>query len=486
LREDRPVIVTVDSLIRVPSGALHPKSRELLARGLTFPNPEYVNRVRFDRWVGSTPEEISLLEGDGAGALTMPRGAIGILRQALSATGHRAVFRDDRVLLSPRQKEMAFELRDYQEQAVDAMVRHVQGCAVLPCGAGKTVVGAGVIARTGQPSLVLVHTHDLLSQWVETIRDALGLEAGIIAEGRMAVEEVTVATVQTLGALLPDELAYLGRRFGTVILDEAHHAPAAVFRSVLSAFAGKHRYGLTATPDRADGLGPLLELCIGPVLFEVSHEQLVQGGYLIIPRIVPVETGIACESASHTKMVSALIKHQSRNRLIVELVAGEAERGRSVLILSARVEHCRHLAGLLNEAGVSAEALTGKTSKAKRAEMLSRFREGTLPVVCATSLADEGLDVSRLERLVLATPAQAEGRTIQRLGRLMRPHPGKDTPVLYDLVDKALMARRQFGERKRAYIKVVGRGCLEEPVFPTGQALLFSPSCRALPRASHG
>jgi superfamily II DNA or RNA helicase len=259
-----------------------------------------------------------------------------------------------------------------------------------------------------------------------------------------------------------------------------------VFRSVLSAFAGKHRYGFTATPDRVDGLGPLLGLCIGPVLFEVSHEELVRGGYLIIPRIVPVETGIACESASHAKMVSALIKHPARNRLIVDLAAGEAKRGRSVLVLSARVDHCRHLAKLLNEAGVNAEELTGKTSKAKRAEMLSRFREGTLPVVCATSLADEGLDVSRLERLVLATPARAEGRTIQRLGRLMRPHPGKETPVLYDLVDKPPMARRQFGAHKRAYIKVVGHGCLEDPVFPTGQAPLFSPPCRALSRASHG
>ena len=82
-------------------------------------------------------------------------------------------------------------------------------------------------------------------------------------------------------------------------------------------------------------------------------------------------------------------------------------------------------------------------------------------MVCATSLADEGLDVSRLERLVLATPARAEGRTIQRLGRLMRPHPGKRTPVLYDLVDNIPLARRQFAARKRAYRKVLGTEALQ-------------------------
>lgn len=361
----------------------------------------------------------------------------------------------------PKKRQLAFELRDYQARAVEVMVERVQGCAVLPCGAGKTVVGAGVIARTGQPSIVLVHTHDLLKQWVDMTRDALRLEAGVIAEGHMSVEEVTIATVQTLAAMPSRELAYLGRRFGTVILDEAHHAPAAVFRTVLSAFAGKYRFGLTATPERADGLGPLLALCIGPVLYEVSHEQLVQGGYLVIPRIVPVETGIACESESHSKMVSELIKNSSRNRLIVELVSEEAKDGRTVLVLSGRVDHCRRLAGLFDDAGVSAAALTGTVSKTKRAGILARFKEGGLSVVCATSLADEGLDVSRLERLVLATPARAEGRTIQRLGRLMRPHPGKATPVLYDLVDDAVMARRQFSARRRAYTKVVGSGCVE-------------------------
>ena len=82
-------------------------------------------------------------------------------------------------------------------------------------------------------------------------------------------------------------------------------------------------------------------------------------------------------------------------------------------------------------------------------------------MVCATTLADEGLDVSRLERLILATPARAEGRTIQRLGRLMRPHPGKATPILFDLIDDALMARRQQSARRRAYKKVLGKEALE-------------------------
>jgi superfamily II DNA or RNA helicase len=125
-------------------------------------------------------------------------------------------------------------------------------------------------------------------------------------------------------------------------------------------------------------------------------------------------------------------------------------------VLSGRVEHCTLLATRLGAEGVPAAALTGAVSRTRRNALLARFREGTLGVVCATSLADEGLDIARLERLVLATPARAEGRTIQRLGRLMRPFPGKATPELHDLVDEAPLARAQFGARLRAYRSVLG------------------------------
>jgi len=134
--------------------------------------------------------------------------------------------------------------------------------------------------------------------------------------------------------------------------------------------------------------------------------------------------------------------------------------GHTILVLSNRVTHCRQLAEAISDRGISAEALTGSVGKAKRKRVLQSFREGSVKVLCATSLADEGLDIERLSRLILATPARAEGRTIQRLGRLMRPHPGKGTPVLFDLVDEHPMARRQHTARRRAYRKVLGADCM--------------------------
>lgn len=445
----------VDSVIRLPG--LQPKAHELLRRGLTFPNPEYLSRVRFKRWVGATPEEISLLEQGSDGEVIVPRGAVALVRQVLAAVHEPVSFDDRRVAHVPVQLEVKLALRDYQEEAVTALARNMQGCAVVPCGGGKTVIGTAAVARIGQPALVIVHTHDLAEQWRGAFRDILGVEAGDLDGSSPMV----VATVQSLAAMPPERLAEVGPRFGTVIVDEVHHAPAITFREVLGAMPGKFRLGLTATPTRADGLTPLVELCIGPIVFRIAHDELVAAGHLVIPQVVVVPTGCTVSADTFAGMIDELRLNVGRDRLITDLAAGEAKAGRSVLVLSARVKHCELLAQVLRVNGeVQAEALTAKVARTKRSEILDRFRDGSLKVVCATSLADEGLDVARLERLILAMPARAEGRTIQRLGRLMRPHPGKATPVLYDLVDDAPMARRQHAARLRAYRTVLGREAL--------------------------
>jgi len=247
-----------------------------------------------------------------------------------------------------------------------------------------------------------------------------------------------------------------------VIVDEAHHTPARTFREVLSWLPAKYRFGLTATPKRSDGLTPMLLACIGPELHQVPHEALIDDGHLIIPSIVPTYTGTPppelVPDACFTSLVNALVEDENRNALILSIAEREIRAGHSMLILSGRVEHCNNLAEkLCSRSRIECVALTAKLSKKKRVEALDRFRSGELRAICATSLADEGLDVARLERLILATPSRSEGRTIQRLGRLMRPFPGKKQPVLYDLVDQNIPTLLwQSYARRRAYRKVLG------------------------------
>jgi superfamily II DNA or RNA helicase len=445
----------VDSVIRLRG--LPPKAHEILWRGLTYANPEYLNRVRFDRWVGATPEEITLVERGTDGSVIVPRGAVKLVRSAAEAVGMSLSFNDRRVILEPVSFDTKVSLREYQEPAVADLVRRVQGFVVGPCGCGKTIIGTSAVALAGQPAIILVHTHDLLQQWRGAVKGILGVEPGTIANGDVCLGTVTIAMVQSLAQMEPDRLDEIGKQFGTVVVDELHHVPATTFRTVLSRFPGKYRFGLTATPTRADGLSPLLDLCVGPCVHTIRHEDLVAAGHLVLPEILPLATNCTPPDESHSSMVSRLVTHPRRNRLILDLVSGEAQAGRTVLVLSGRVKHCEVLAAELRSRGISAQALTARVPKKRRSEILERFCDGSLKVVCATTLADEGLDVTRLERLVLATPARAEGRTVQRLGRLMRPHDGKGTPILFDLVDDTSLARRQFTARKRAYRKVLGR-----------------------------
>jgi len=121
------------------------------------------------------------------------------------------------------------------------------------------------------------------------------------------------------------------------------------------------------------------------------------------------------------------------------------------------VDHCRTLTRLLRRTGVCAEELTGRVPKAQRATLLSRAKAGELQVLVATSLADEGLDLPRLSRVFLTYPTRAKGRTVQRLGRLMRPHPDKGRPALVDFVDREVpLLRRQHLERRRLYGEILG------------------------------
>ena len=463
------VDAVVDSMIRISALGMPPKALALIQRALTFPNPEYVKRVRFDRWVGATPEEICLVRESRQGHIVLPRGSVGVLRNAAARAGELVRFEDRRLLGDGTNYPFRLELRDYQADAVATLVAGTQGCAVLPCGAGKTIIGVGIISKTGQSAIILVHTKDLLEQWTETIRSVLGIEPGVVAEGVFEPRRVTVGMVQSLVALDARTLSELGGRFGLLIADEGHHLPAASYQRLLPFFPAKYRFALTATPDRPDGLTPLMLYGIGPILVTVDHQQLVDGGHLVLPEIRVVDTGCHPVADTYAKVVSELIADPERNQTIVDLACRHAEAGHTTLVLSNRVTHCRRLAGLISDWGTPAEALTGSVVKKKRKETLQQFREGSIKVLCATSLADEGLDIERLSRLILATPARAEGRTIQRLGRLMRPHPGKGTPVLYDLVDEHPMARRQHAARRTAYRKVLGADCMARrsgPLLP--------------------
>ena len=446
----------VDSAIRIPASELTPRLEAKIATQLRFPNPEFEARRRFGRDTGGVAPHIDLAESDPSGTLIVPRGAVSVVRGAAADCGQLVHFEDRRLRCTPIRYRPTTTLRPYQQEAAAALRRHQQACLVIPPGGGKSVTALAAIALTEQPALVIVHTRDLVTQWQALIVREFGIQPGTIAEGLIELGDVTVATIQSLAQLDDITFAAVAARFGCVVTDEAHHVSAPSFRAVLLRLPALFRFGITATPEREDGLGKFVELAIGPIVYRIEPKDLVEAGHLVLPRVETIRTECNPLTDDFATLVTELTTDPDRNALIVGIARREADAGRTVLILTGRVDHAELLARKCTVFGSPAAALTSATPKKQRDSTLDRFRSGDIRIVSATTLADEGLDITRLSRLILATPAKAQGRTMQRLGRLMRPHPGKGEPVLFDIVDDHPITQRQHRERLRAYRAVLG------------------------------
>mgnify|MGYP000092791925 CR=1 FL=1 len=450
----------VDSALTLEVSEVPPKVIERLCRTLSFPNPAYLDRLRLGLHPGAELETVCFVK-QRDGELRLPRGAIHVLRRAAAQEGLIVACADARVLPEPQLEALSeLQLRDYQQGAVDKLVKVTQGTVVIPCGGGKTRVGMGAIARLRTPTLILVHTLDLAEQWLGELRDKLGVEAGFIGDGEEHSKPVTVAVIQALARWDEAKLGSFLRGFGLLILDEAHHVAASTFHSVVDRCPARYRLGLTATPEREDGLSALLDLFLGPPLVVVTHEELVAAGVLTVPEIRSIETAFTYPytgAEDYAPMLAAVARDEARNRLVVDAVVDEARAGHICLVLSGRIDHCQLLAEAIAAQGVSTAVLTGEVKRERRRALLDEARAGKLSVLVATSLADEGLDLPRLSRVFLAYPGRARGRTVQRLGRLMRPHADKQDAALFDFVDRKVpILRRHHLERRRLYAEILG------------------------------
>lgn len=444
----------LDSGITLARDAMPPELEQRIARAFSLENPEHAERLRLKLPVWGVPSHLFFADWTDRG-LRVPRGGLGTL-QEITPLG--AV--DDRRTSHDRTQQIdAPDLRPYQSRAVEQMIARESGVVVVPCGGGKTRIAIGALARLGQPALVIVHTLDLAEQWRREL-ELVGAEPGIIGGGKLQVKPVTVALVQSLIRWPAGQLDQFLAGFGVLVVDECHHVPSSTFRRVVDCSPSRYRWGLSATPTRADGLTPLLEWFIGPTLAEVSHVELMDGGVLVRPEVRTVDTGFSFDyrdRADYPRLLEALATDPVRTELIARAVAREAESGHLCLVLSSRIDHCQALASAIIRLGTPAELLTGDTAKARRGELLGLARAGKVHVLVATTLADEGLDLPALSRVFLAFPGRSLGRTQQRLGRLMRTAPDKPKAVLFDFVDRSVgVLRGHYAKRRRVYTEILG------------------------------
>lgn len=415
-------------------------------------------------WLGNTPEKLALYEQRGEW-LVLPFGTLRAIWGFIKDAEHELEF--------PYPPEFKYKgkpipLYDYQEEAVIALHSARYGILQSPAGSGKTQMGLALAVRYQRPALWLTHTTDLLKQ--SLARAEMYLDAdqfGTITEGKVNIGTgITFATIQTMSKL---DLSQYENLWDVVIVDECHHVAGTPtrmtqFSKVLNHLNARHKYGLSATVHRADGLIQATYAYLGEIVHTVPEEAVADK--IMKVGIYPQETTAVLTSdclnpdgtLCYVKMITALTENGDRNRQILRDI--EACEGKSCLILSERVGHLETLMNHLPErmkpdAGIVTGKMTSVKDRKARQETLEDMREGRKKYLFATySLAKEGLDIPRLERLFMATPAKDEAVVIQSIGRVARTFPGKDNPLAYDYIDLIPFCKRAWKQRCRHYSKI--------------------------------
>lgn len=434
-------------------------------RNLTITNPDYAKKARMNLWLGNTPKTLSLYETRG-NELVLP---FGTLRSIPKEITDKAIFISEFAPPVEVDFQADVPLYDYQEDAVQAMIAAKYGILQSAAGSGKTQMGIALAARLGRRTLWLCHTLDLIRQSKERAERYMSKDLmGTITEGKVNLGEgITFATIQTMCKL---NLAQYRDYWDCIITDEVHRvsgSPTAVtqYQKVLNSLSARHKYGLSATVHRSDGMIQATYALVGEIAYQVPDEAVADK--IMKVGIYPVGTGVQISrealntdgTLNYTKLITYLTEDVTRNGLIIGYLSVDK---RPSLILSDRLNHLEELMSLLpadmqKDAVMISGKMTTKKGKTQREQALEDMRTGKKKYLFATySLAKEGLDVPCLERLYLTTPQKDYAVVTQSIGRIARTFEGKADPIAYDFVDDIAYLVKSYKKRCTTYRK---NGC---------------------------
>ena len=446
--------ITLSSSVRLNRLAITPTLINFLKEELNFANSEYFIKKKTGKSTWGTERYFSFVE-ETENEVIVPRGFIGKLIRYCKEIKIDFEFLDERNKHSTVDFSTNLNLRSHQNIAIEAASRKDFGVITAPPGSGKTVIGLKIIAEKKQPALIIVHRKQLLEQWVERIQAFLGIpknEIGRLGQGKAKIgKNITVAMIQSLGKQLEkQEIEDLHKRFGTIIMDECHHIPAATFRNTISKLTPYYQYGLTATPFRKGNDRKLIFIHLGEIIAGIKPQEIEKYKHA---RIIIKNTSLDVPFNSKTdpfETLSKILVHDStRNKLILNDVTAELNKGKKAVIITERKEHIDTLYQFLKQSFESI-TLSGGDSESSRMTKWKILNEGNYQVLITTGqFFGEGIDLQNASCLFLVYPFSFKGKLIQYIGRVQR---SEITPVIYDYRDyKIDYLNRLFLKRNTYY-----------------------------------
>ena len=395
----------------------------------------------------------------------------------LKNNGVKYTITDKRKLVKFKRKIKTknIEPRPYQEQVLEASLREKGGIIKSATGSGKSVMITQLIANTNVKTMVYVIGIDLLYQMKETFEKMLGTKVGIIGDGKAEIKKINICTVWTAATALgkkyvplDDEdrskkeklraankakIAKAIKEAEMAIFDECHMLATDTLQTINTASkAAYYKYGYSGTPWRDDGADMLIEAVCGKTIIEVTASELIKAGYLVEPIIhfveVPEMDDLPNKYPSIYKQY--IVENEVRNGKIVKAAKKLIDSGRRVLILVKNIRHGNILVEELEQDFV-VYFVKGDIDSDERNWVRQEFVKNGIDIIVASVVYDQGVDLPNLDALILAGSGKSSGRALQRLGRVIRPYPGKKNAIVVDFIDHAKYLLNHTAARTEIY-----------------------------------
>ncbi|QIM19249.1 DEAD/DEAH box helicase [Leucobacter coleopterorum] len=414
----------------------------------------------------SSAKKIAPLLGNKINEHTFPVAAWarGELKQQLVARGWPA---EDLAGYTPGEPynielvQDGWELRDYQAKAVDAFERGGSGVVVLPCGAGKTIVGAAAMAEVGAKTLILVTNAVSARQWRDELLARTTLTPEDIGEYSGQVKEVkpvTIATYQILTSRRKGEYAHLSlldaQDWGVIVYDEVHLLPAPVFK-LTAELQARRRLGLTATLVREDGREGDVFSLIGPKRYDAAWKDIEAQGFIAPAACFEVRLDLTeserleyavAEDQDRYRISSSTTQKQVLAKRIIEQHPGE-----SVLVIGQYIDQLESMAEAL---GVP--LITGQTPVNEREELFNAFRTGEERILVVSKVANFSVDLPDASVAIqISGSFGSRQEEAQRLGRLLRPKTKGLTASFYTLIARDTVDQ-DFAQNRQRFLAEQG------------------------------
>jgi len=369
-----------------------------------------------------------------------------------------------------------FSLRAYQEASVsafhlDGSVSGGCGVIVLPCGAGKTMVGIGLISTLKRSTLILTPNTVAVRQWINELCDKTTIQPDQIGEytgERKEIRPITVSTYQILtyrpseDSDFPHFTLFTGQDWGLIIYDEVHLLPAPVFR-ITAEIQARRRLGLTATLVREDGREADVFGLIGPKRYDVPWRELERQGWIATAECHEIRVSLNQEERLDYAVAEEREKYRiaAENPIKLDVVQQLLEKHQDdqILIIGQYIDQLKTLADLLN-----APLLTGRTANSQREKLYERFRRGELKRLVVSKVANFAIDLPDANVAIQVSGTfGSRQEEAQRLGRILRPKTDGSFAYFYTIVtrdtrDQDFSANRQLFLTEQGYRYLIEDG----------------------------